>query len=470
MLKRFFSQGVKYDLVVIGGGPAGYVTAIKASQLGLKTACVEKRGALGGTCLNVGCIPSKTLLNISHKYQEMKHAAHYGLSCGEPSFDWAAIQQKKTGVVTELTRGIEHLFKKYKVDYLRGEGRLVSSTAVRVGEEEIETKNVVIATGSEPRQLPGFPFDEERIVSSTGCLSLKEVPRRMIVVGAGVIGLELGSVYRRLGSEVLFVEFAECVLPALDRQIGDEFTKTLKKDGLKFAFNKKCLGSRIVGNEVVVSVEDTKSGEKSELTADVVLVSVGRRPYTAGLGLAELGVEVDSLGRVAINETFQTSLPNVFAVGDVVEGPMLAHKGSEEGIAVAELLAGKHVHINYNSIPSVIYTHPEVAWVGKTEGELQAAGVKYKAGVFPFAANSRAKANLDPPTGMVKVLTEEGTDRVLGAHIVAPSAGELIHEFVLGMEYGASSEDIARSSHAHPSLSEAIKEACLASHDKPIHI
>lgn len=470
MLRRFFSQRAKFDLVVVGGGPGGYVTAIKAAQLGLKTACVEKSPALGGTCLNVGCIPSKALLNISHKFHDMKNAAHYGLVCPQPSFDWAQVQKKKSGIVRELTQGIDYLFRKNGVTLLRGEGKLTSATTVSVAGEEVEARNIVIATGSEPRKLDGFPFDEQRIVSSTGCLSLEKVPNELLVIGAGVIGLELGSVYRRLGSRVVVVEFADRVFPALDRQVGDEFTKSLRRDGIEFLFGKKCLSSRVEGGRVSLTVEDRKSAEKAELSADVVLVAVGRQPHTSGLGLEKLGVSLDQFGRIPVNETFQTSLPTVFAIGDVIEGPMLAHKASEEGIAVAELLAGHHVHVNYNAIPNVIYTHPEIAWVGKTEEQLREAAVKYRLGSFPFSANSRAKANLDVPIGMVKVLVEDGTDKVLGAHIMAPNAGELIHEFVLGIEYGASSEDIARASHAHPSLSEAVKEACLAAHSKPIHI
>lgn len=477
MIRRFFSTKKQYDLTIIGGGPGGYVAAIKASQLGLKTACVEKRGALGGTCLNVGCIPSKTLLQISHKYHDMMHAKTWGLKVQNPDYDWNAIQNNKTEVVTSLTKGIEYLFNKNKVDYLRGHGKIIGKNTISITDDkdqtiEIETKNILIATGSEPKKLINFPLDEKRFISSTGALALPEVPKKLIIIGAGVIGLELGSVYHRMGTEVTFIEYFPTICPSLDKDICKEFQRALIKDGIKFHFNKKCTQGIYTadGNSVEVHFEDAKTGEKSMLTADYCLIATGRNPYTKNLGLEELGVEMDKLGRVMINEQFSTNVNNIFAVGDVVEGPMLAHKAEEEGIAVAEFLAGHDIHINYNAIPGVVYTYPEIAFVGHTEDKLKELGVDYKVGVFPLTANSRYRANLDSFGGLVKILADKKTDKLLGAHIMSPNAGDLIHELVLGIEYGASSEDIARLSHAHPSLSEAVKESALAAYFKPIHI
>lgn len=475
MLRRFFSQGSKkYDVTIIGGGPGGYVAAIKAAQLGMKAACIESRGSLGGTCLNVGCIPSKTLLNIAHVNHLVRDAAHYGINAQSNGFDWAKIQHKKDATVTGLTGGIEYLFKKNKVDYLKGHGKILSSNSVEVNNgtetQTIESNNIVIATGSEPRCLPNFKFDEKVFVSSTGALSLAEVPKKLIVIGAGVIGLELGSVYKSFGTELTYIEFADRICPPLDKQIGNEFQKLLLKDGNKILLNTKCTQGKIVDGKAVVSIENVLTGEKSDLVADVCLICTGRNPYTANLGLEGLGITLDKFGRIPVNNKFQTSVPNIFAIGDVIEGPMLAHKASEDGFAVVELISGKDIHLNYNAIPGVIYTSPEIAWVGKTEEQLIAEGVKYKKGSFPFSANSRSRANLDPPIGIVKILGDAETDRLLGGHIVAPNAGEMIHELVLAIEYGASCEDVARSSHAHPSLSESIKEAALATFDKPIHI
>lgn len=477
MLKRFFSTKAKYDLAVIGGGPGGYVAAIKASQLGLKTVCIEKRGALGGTCLNIGCIPSKTLLQISHKYHDMKHAKTWGLLAENPGYDWNAIQKNKSDVVTSLTKGIEYLFSKNKIDYLRGHGKIKSDNIVSITGDnnetiEIETKNILIATGSESKKLPNFPLDEKRFISSTGALSLPEVPKKLIVIGAGVIGLELGSVYHRMGTEVTFVEYFSTICPTLDKDVCKEFQKALIKDGVKFNFNKKCTKGEYSadGNGVEVHFEDNKTGEKTVLNADYCLIATGRNPYTKNLGLEELGVEMDKLGRVMINDQFRTNVDHIFAVGDVVEGPMLAHKAEEEGIAVAEFLSGHDIHINYNAIPGVIYTYPEIAFVGHTEDKLKELGIEYKVGLFPMSANSRYRANLESFGGLVKILADKKTDRLLGAHIMAPNAGDLIHELVMGIEYGASTEDIARLSHAHPSLSEAIKESALAAYFKPIHI
>ena len=478
MLRRFFATGAKhYDLAVIGGGPGGYVGAIKAAQLGLKTACIEKRGALGGTCLNVGCIPSKTLLNISHKYHEMTHAANFGLSVEKASFNWPDILGKKDSVVKGLTGGIEYLFKKNKVDYIKGFGVLEDQHTILVrsgenAEERISAKSIMIATGSEAKVLPGFKFDEKVFVSSTGALSLAGVPKHLIIIGAGVIGLELGSVFRRLGSAVTVVEFADRVCPTLDGDVGKHFQRALVSDGFKFLFGKKSTRGVIdpATNEALVDVEDIKTGEKTQLRGDVCLISTGRRPFTDSLGLERLKIPMDAQGRILINERFQTNYDNIYAVGDVVEGPMLAHKAEEEGIAVAEFLAGRDIHLNYNAIPGVIYTNPEIAFVGKTEEQLKAEKVDYKVGLFPLSANSRARANLETYSGLVKVLADRKTDRILGAHIMAPNAGDLIHEMVIAIEYGASAEDIARTSHAHPSVSEAIREASLAAYSQAIHI
>lgn len=478
IIRRFFSTKKQYDVTIIGGGPGGYVAAIKAAQLGLSTACIEKRGSLGGTCLNVGCIPSKTLLQISHKYHDMVHASQWGLNVDKPGYDWAAIQKNKDGVVRDLTKGIEYLFSKNKVDYIKGHGKLTSKNTISIlGENdqessEIETKNVIIATGSQVKPLQNFPLDEKRFVSSTGALSLPEVPKKLIIIGAGVIGLELGSVYRRMGTEVTFIEYFPTICPTLDKDIIKEFTRSLTKDGVKFYFNKKCTKGVYTSdnNGVEVHFEDAKTGEKSTLQADYCLISTGRSPYTKNLGLEELGVQLDKAGRININDQFKTNVDNIYAIGDVVEGPMLAHKAEEEGIAVAELLAGHDIHINYNAIPGVIYTYPEIAQVGHTEDKLKELGVEYKVGKFPLSANSRYRANMESTGGLVKILTDKTTDRILGAHIMSPNAGDLIHELVMGIEYGASAEDVARFSHAHPSLSEAIKESAMAAYFKPIHI
>ena len=481
-LRRFFATSapkVTYDLAVIGGGPGGYVGAIKAGQLGLKTVCIESRGALGGTCLNVGCIPSKTLLNISHKYQEMLHADNFGLSCGAPTYDWAKIMGKKEGVVKGLTSGIEYLFSKNKVDYVKGFGQIIDKNTISVKnakshdeESQISAKNILIATGSAPKCLDNFSFDEKIFVSSTGALSLEKVPKHLVIIGAGVIGLELGSVYRRMGSEITVIEYADRICPSLDKQVGAEFQKALKRDGFKFLFNKKCLKGQINedGTGAIVEIEDAKTGEKSQITGDVCLISTGRRPFTDNLGLDKLSVNLDKQGRVIVNERFQSNVENIYAIGDVIEGPMLAHKAEEEGIAVAELLSGKDIHLNYDASPGVIYTYPEIAFVGKTEEQLKELNIDYKVGVFPLVANSRSRANMESYGGMVKIIADKKTDRMLGGHIMAPNAGDLIHELVIGIEYGASSEDIARTSHAHPSVSEAVKEAALATYFKAIHV
>jgi dihydrolipoamide dehydrogenase len=474
----------EFDVVVIGGGPGGYVAAIKAAQLGLKTACVEKRGSLGGTCLNVGCIPSKALLHSSHLYEEALHAfPTHGIQIeGKVSLELPAMMKQKMNSVRGLTKGIEALFKKNQVTYVKGTGKLASPTRIQVrpvdGNEfsqELQTKHVIIATGSEPVELPMLPFDEKRVVSSTGALSLSSVPARMAVIGGGYIGLEMGSVWRRLGAEVTVIEFVDRIVPAMDHEIGDRFLQILKKQGLKFKLGTKVIGAKIPRDTSPITLEleaANQSGKKETFDADVVLVATGRRPYTDDLGLEAIGIELDERGRVPIDDEFRTRIPNVFAIGDVVRGAMLAHKAEDEGLVCAEIIAGRKGHINYDCIPGVVYTHPEVASVGKTEEELKAAGVAYNKGTFPFMANSRARTNDaggDFTQGLVKVLADKKTDRLLGLHIIGPGAGEMIAEGVLAMEYGASSEDIARTCHAHPTLSEALREAAMATFDRPIH-
>jgi len=463
---------------VIGGGPGGYVAAIKGGQLGLKTVCIEKRGSLGGTCLNVGCIPSKALLNISHKYHEAVHDFQkMGIEVDNLRFDFDKIMGQKVKAVTGLTKGIEGLFKRNKVDYIVGTGKISGATEVTVdknegGTEKVSAKNILIATGSEPSPMPGgaVQIDEKVVVSSTGALSLTQVPKHLVVVGAGVIGLELGSVYARMGAEVTVVEFLDRITPSVDLEISKTFQKILTKQGFKFLLGHKVVGADVRGDGAAVHIEPAKGGDKTSIEADVVLVAVGRRPFTEGLGLQDLGIEMDKLGRVKVDEEFKVpNFPSIRAIGDVIEGPMLAHKAEEDGIAAVELIAGQGPgHVNYNTIPGVVYTHPEVAGVGKTEEELKESGVKYKKGAFPFAANSRARTN-DDFDGTVKILTDAATDKLLGAWMIGPNAGELIAEVVLAMEYGAASEDIGRTCHAHPTLSEAVKEACMAAYGKPIH-
>jgi len=466
----------EYDLVVVGGGPGGYVGAIKASQLGLKTACVEMRGSLGGTCLNVGCIPSKALLHSSHLYEEALHDFEgHGIKVSGVELDLPAMMANKATAVTGLTGGIEYLFKKYGVDYVKGYGSLSSATTVDValnegGSQTLSTKNIMIATGSEVTPLPPVPVDNagKKIVDSTGALELESVPEKMVVVGAGVIGLEMGSVWRRLGSEVTVVEFLDRITPGIDKEVAKKFQSILKKQGMKFKLKTKVTSSEVTDAGVTLTMEPSKGGDAETFDADVVLVATGRKPFTENLGLENLGIETDRLGRIEVDDHFRTKVPNVFAIGDVIDGPMLAHKAEEEGIACVENIAGFAGHVNYDVIPGVVYTMPELAVVGKTEDELKEAGVKYNKGSFPFSANSRARA-VNTPEGFIKVLADAETDRILGVHIIGPNAGEMISEAVLGMEYGASSEDIARTCHAHPTLSEALKEACMATFDKPIH-
>ena len=464
------------DLAIIGAGPGGYVAAIKATQLGLKTVCIEKRGALGGTCLNVGCIPSKTLLNISHKYHDLHDMKSLGINVDGFSLDWDKVLEKKTEVVTGLTGGIEYLFGANGVDYVVGHGKITGPNEVQILEGRdsgttIKAKSIMLATGSEPSNLPGFEVDNQVFIDSTGALELTKVPEHMIIIGAGVIGLELGSVYQRFGSKITVIEYADRVSPALDKSLSKEWLRILKKEGFKFQFNKKCLGGTVnpETGQAEVLVEDNKTGKQQTFTADKVLMATGRRPFTTNLGLEDMGIEQDRLGRVVINEKFQTNIPSIYAIGDIVDGPMLAHKAEEEGVAVVEFLSGKSIHLNYNAIPGVIYTYPEIASVGMTEEQLIENGIKYKTGKFDFKANSRARANLEKHSGFVKILTCAETDRILGAHIIAPQAGELIQELVMAIEYSASSEDVARTCHPHPCLSEAIKEAALAAHFKPIH-
>lgn len=440
--------------------------------MGLKTVCIEKRDKLGGTCLNVGCIPSKALLNISHKYHDAHDFKDIGIHIdGKIGYNWEEIQKAKSKVVNELTGGISYLFKKNKTDEIHGHGKIVSKNEIEIdGKEIIQADNMIIATGSEPTILPGFEFDEKIFLSSTGALALEKVPETMIVIGAGVIGLELGSVYQRMGTKVTVIEYFDRVLPILDNDLSKDFQRQLKKDKIKFLFSKKCLSGEIKNGKAVVNFEDLKTQKKESLEADVCLIATGRKPYTENLGLENVGIKTDKFGKIPINDSFQTSQENIFAIGDAIEGPMLAHKAEEEGVAVAEFLTGRSVHINYASIPGVIYTHPEIAYVGHTEETLKAENIQYKKGIFPLSANSRAKTNLEKVNGFVKVLADKETDRILGAHIMAPQAGDLIQEFVLAIEYGASAEDIARTCHAHPSLSEALKEAAMAAYFKAIHI
>ncbi|KAF9449142.1 dihydrolipoamide dehydrogenase [Macrolepiota fuliginosa MF-IS2] len=467
-----------YDVVVIGGGPGGYVAAIKAAQLGLKTACVEKRGALGGTCLNVGCIPSKAMLNNSHLYHQAQHDfERRGIDVSGVTLNLPKMLEAKNTAVTGLTKGIEHLFKANKVDYIKGAASFVSPTQISVqlldgGETTVDAKNVVIATGSEVAPFPGgtIEIDEQQIVSSTGALELQQVPGKMVVIGGGIIGLEMGSVWSRLGAEVTVVEFLGAIGGAgIDDEVAKQFQRLLTKQGLKFKLNTKVLSAEKKDGKVYLAAESAKDGKQETLEADVVLVAVGRRPYTDGLNLEAAGVEKDARGRIVIDDQFNTSVKNIRCIGDVTFGPMLAHKAEEEGIAAVEHIKHGHGHVNYNAIPSVVYTHPEVAWVGRTEQDLKAEGVKYNIGKFSFSANSRAKTNLDSD-GFVKFLTEKETDKILGVHIIGPNAGEMIAEGVLAVEYGASAEDVARTTHAHPTLSEAFKEAAMAAYSKPIHM
>ncbi len=460
-----------FDLVVIGGGPGGYVAAIRAAQLGLKTACVDKRGALGGTCLNIGCIPSKALLNSSAKFAEAKNGlARHGVALGKVGLDLPAMMATKNQVVEGLTKGIEQLFKKNKVEWVKGAGRIETPGLVSVeGGRRLEARNILIATGSDSMPLKGVEVDEERIVTSTGALALKSVPERMAVVGGGYIGLEMGSVWSRLGAKVTVIEFLDRILPGMDGEVAKQFQRILQKQGFEFRLGSKVTAARKTNTGVTLTVEPAKGGAPETLESDVVLVAIGRRPFTEGLGLEAAGVSLDERGRVKTDAHFRTNVAGIYAIGDVIAGPMLAHKAEEEGVAVAEILAGQAGHVNYETVPGVVYTHPEVASVGKTEEELKAAGIEYRAGKFPFLANSRARAVVDTE-GFVKILADAKSDRVLGVHVIGPEAGTIIHECVMAMEFGASAEDVARAFHAHPTLNEAVKEAALAVAGRAIHI
>jgi dihydrolipoamide dehydrogenase len=464
----------EYDVVVIGGGPGGYVAAIRAAQLGMKVAVVEGRGALGGTCLNVGCIPSKALLHASETY----HAAtstmdELGVVAEGVSFDVAKMLKYKAKTVKGLTGGIEFLMKKNKIDYVKGWGSFTDKNTVKValadgGEQSLATKNVIIATGSEPSSIPGVEIDEDRIVSSTGALDFTEVPEHILVIGGGVIGLELGSVWGRLGSKITVVEFLDTIVPGMDGDVQSEFAKILTKQGMDIKTGTKVTGVKVTKKKVTATIEPAAGGDAETIDCDRVLVSVGRRPFTEGLGLEAIGVETTPQGMVVTDEHWKTNVEGVYAIGDVIAGPMLAHKAEEEGSNCADVIAGNVGHVNYDAIPGVIYTQPEVASVGKTEDELKAAGVDYKAGKFPFMANAKAKVG-QHPEGFVKILADAKTDRVLGVHIIGADAGNLIAEAVLAMEFDGSAEDIALTCHAHPTLSETVKEAALAVAGRELH-
>jgi dihydrolipoamide dehydrogenase len=459
-----------FDVIVIGSGPGGYVCAIRAAQLGLKTACVEKRPTLGGTCLNIGCIPSKALLQSSEEFEKARHALKdHGVLVDGVKLDLVRMQARKGEVVNANTKGVEFLFRKNKVTWLKGTGRITAPGTVDVDGTAYTTKNIVIATGSESVPLPGVPVDEQRIVTSTGALELEKVPGHLVVVGGGYIGLEMGSVWRRLGAEVTVIEFLDRIVPGMDNEIAMAFQRILQRQGFKFRLGMKVTGATTRADGVTVTVEPAKGGAAETIEADVLLLSIGRRPYTEGLGLEEAGVELDDRKRVKVDAHYATNVPGIYAIGDVIAGPMLAHKGEDEGVAVAEILAGQAGHVNYGAIPGVVYTWPEVASVGQTEEELKAGGIAYTVGKFPFTANGRARAMGDTD-GFVKILADKSTDRLLGAHVIGPDAGTLIAELTTAIEFGASAEDVARICHAHPTLSEAVKEAALAAEGRALHI
>lgn len=464
----------QYDLVVIGSGPGGYVCAIRAAQLGMKVAVVEKSATHGGTCLNVGCIPSKALLHASEVLEETSHAEKMGIKVGKVEFDLAEMMKYKDEGVAGNVQGVDFLFKKNKITPINGRGKVLAAGQVEVTSDDgkqqvIETKNIVIATGSDVAQLPGVTIDEKKVVSSTGALELNKVPKKMVVVGGGVIGLELGSVWRRLGAEVQVVEFLDRITPEMDAEVSKQFMRILKKQGMDFKLGHKVTEVKPNGKSVSVTIEPSQGGEPEKIKCDVVLVCIGRTPYTEGLGLEEAGVQKDNRGRVITDEHFKTSVDGIYAIGDVIAGPMLAHKAEDEGVAVAEILAGQSGHVNYDVIPGVIYTAPEVASVGKTEEQLKEAGIAYNIGKFPFTANGRAKVN-GTTDGFVKVLADKTTDRILGVHIVGPDAGNMIAEAAVIMEFGGSAEDLARTCHAHPTLTEAVKEAALAVDGRALHM
>ncbi len=459
-----------FDVIVIGSGPGGYVCALRAAQLGMKVACAEQRATLGGTCLNIGCIPSKALLQSSENLHAVTHdfAAH-GIEIGQVKLDLARMMARKAEVVTANVKGVEFLFRKNKVTWLKGAARIIAPGQVEVNGNTYDTKHIVIATGSESAPLPGVDVDERRIVSSTGGLELDAVPKRLAVIGGGYIGLELGSVWRRLGAEVTVIEFLDRIVPAMDAEIAKSLERILAKQGLKLRLNTKVTGARSGNDGVTLTVEPVRGGETQEITADIVLLAVGRRAFTDGLGLDAVGVARDERGRVKTDPHYATNIAGIYAIGDVIAGPMLAHKAEDEGIAIAECLAGQAGHVNYAVIPGVVYTWPEVAAVGQTEEELKAAGIAYKVGKFPFTANGRARA-MGNTDGFVKILADKATDRILGAHIIGPDAGTLIAELAAAMEFGASAEDVARICHAHPTLNEAVKEAALAADGRALHI
>ncbi|CZS73986.1 hypothetical protein SNK03_009488 [Fusarium graminearum] len=473
--RGYASAAEEKDLVVIGGGVAGYVAAIKAGQEGMKVTCIEKRGSLGGTCLNVGCIPSKSLLNNSHLYHQILHdTKHRGIEVSDVKLNLANFMKAKETSVSGLTKGIEYLFKKNGVEYIKGAGSFVNEHEVKVdlnegGETSVRGKNILIATGSEATPFPGLEIDEKRVITSTGAIALEKVPETMTVIGGGIIGLEMASVWSRLGSKVTIVEFlGQIGGPGMDSEIAKNTQKILKKQGLEFKLNTKVVSGDKSGDKVKLEVDSAKGGKVESIESDVVLVAIGRRPYTAGLGLENIGLEADDRGRVVIDSEYRTKIPHIRCVGDCTFGPMLAHKAEEEAVAVVEYIKKGYGHVNYGAIPSVMYTHPEVAWVGQSEQDLKSQNIPYRVGSFPFAANSRAKTNIDTE-GMVKMLADPETDRILGVHIIGPNAGEMIAEGTLALEYGASSEDIARTCHAHPTLAEAFKEAAMATHAKAIH-
>ncbi|MDC0043650.1 dihydrolipoyl dehydrogenase [Candidatus Pelagibacter sp.] len=462
----------KFQVVVIGGGPGGYVCAIRLAQLGYKTACIESRGSLGGTCLNVGCIPSKNLLNLSENYHKAKNLSELGIEVGEVKLNLEKMMKNKDKAVNVLTKGVEFLFKKNKITYFKGTGSFKSVNKISILDSEkketiIETQKTVISTGSVPISLPGIEFDEKIIVSSTGALTLQKIPKKLVIVGGGYIGLEMGSVWSRLGTEVHVVEFLENITPGMDKEISKEFMKILKKQGINFHMQTKVKEIK-KNNKGATILTSSKDGKDQTMNCDVVLISIGRKPNIKSLNLEKIGIELDENKRVKTDKNFKTNINNIYALGDVIDGPMLAHKAEDEGIAVAENIAGQSGHVNYDTIPGVIYTTPEVASIGKTEEQLKESNIKYKIGKFSFMANSRAKA-IDEVEGFVKILADEKTDKVLGAHIIGSHAGELIAEIGIAMEFGASSEDIARTCHAHPTFSEAVKEAALSVDKRAIH-
>jgi len=459
-----------YDVIIIGSGPGGYVCAIRCAQLGMKVACVEKRDTLGGTCLNIGCIPSKAMLSASEKYEEAnKHFGEIGIKAKGVELDLSGMMKFKDKVVGANVNGVEFLFKKNKIDWIKGTGKIAGKGKVDVNGESYETKNIIIATGSDVASLPGIEIDEKQIVSSTGALELSKVPKKMVVIGGGYIGLEMGSVWQRLGADVTVVEFLDRILPGMDGEVSKEMQKILKKQGMNFKLATKVTSAKAGNKGVDLTLEPAKGGDEEKMSADIVLVAVGRKPYTGGLGLEDAGVELDERGRIKTNDKFKTSVDGIYAIGDVIAGPMLAHKAEDEGVVLAEMLDGQSGHIDYNLIPGVVYTWPEAASVGKTEEQLKEDGIEYSAGKFPFMANGRARA-MNATEGFVKILADAKTDQVLGCHIIGPEAGTLIAEVVIAMEFGASSEDIARTCHAHPTLEEVVKEAALAVDKRQIHI